>query len=88
MAILVAGAGLSAFAGGPLLVLLGQFLVGVGIGIDFPVSASYVAETMPKSARSRMVVATIALQSVGMLLGAVAALAHAASLDEPRPTGG
>ena len=74
MAILVAGAALSAFAGSPLLVLFGQFIVGVGIGIDFPVSASYVAETMPKSARSRMVVATIALQSVGMLLGAVAAL--------------
>ena len=54
--------------------LLGQFLVGIGIGIDFPVSASYVSETMPKHARSRMVVATIALQSVGMLFGAAIAI--------------
>jgi MFS family permease len=49
--------------------------VGVGIGIDFPVSSSYVSETAPKQARSRMVVATIALQSVGMLLGAAVAIA-------------
>ena len=64
----------SASADAPLWLLLGQFLVGIGIGIDFPVSASYVSETMPKSARSRMVVATIALQSVGMLLGAAVAI--------------
>ena len=31
------------------LILVGQFLVGIGIGIDFPVSASYVSETMPKT---------------------------------------
>jgi putative MFS transporter len=49
--------------------------VGVGIGIDFPVSSSYVSETMPQQVRSRMVVATIALQSVGMLLGAGVAIA-------------
>jgi predicted MFS family arabinose efflux permease len=55
--------------------LLGQFIVGVGIGVDFPVSSSYVSETVPKQARSRMVVATIALQSVGMLLGAAVAIA-------------
>ncbi len=75
MAILATGALVSATAGMPQLVLLGQFLVGVGIGIDFPVSGSYVSETMPRRARSRMVVATIALQSVGMLLGATMAIA-------------
>jgi MFS transporter, putative metabolite transport protein len=74
MAILIAGAFLSAAANSPTLVLLGQLLVGIGIGIDFPVSASYVSETMPKAARSRMVVATISLQSVGMLCGAAVAL--------------
>ena len=74
MAILAGGALISAVADAPQWVLFGQFLVGVGIGIDFPVSGSYVSETMPKSARSRMVVATIALQSVGMLLGAAVAL--------------
>src|SRR5215813_9583988 len=75
MTIITAGALISALADAPQWVLLGQFIVGVGIGIDFPVSSSYVSETMPKQARSRMVVATIALQSVGMLLGAAVAIA-------------
>ena len=75
MTILIAGAILSAVTDVPALVLVGQFIVGVGIGIDFPVSGAYVSETMPDSVRSRMVVATIALQSVGMLLGAAVALA-------------
>lgn len=75
MAILAGGALLSALADEPSWILAGQFLVGIGIGIDFPVSASYVSETMPKHERSRMMVATIALQSVGMLLGAMVALA-------------
>jgi putative MFS transporter len=75
MTIIAAGALVSAAASAPQWVLLGQLLVGIGIGIDFPVSASYVSETVPKHARSRMVVATIALQSVGMLLGAAIDLA-------------
>jgi len=74
MAILATGGVFSAFAENALAVLFGQFLIGVGIGIDFPVSASYVSETMPKRERSRMMVATIALQSVGMLVGAGVAL--------------
>src|SRR5262249_4472847 len=75
MTIITVGALISALADAPQWVLLGQFIVGVGIGIDFPVSSSYVSETMPKQVRSPMVVATIALQSVGMLLGAAVAIA-------------
>ena len=74
MAILAAGAFMSAFSDAHYHLLVGQLLVGIGIGIDFPVSASYVSETMPKKARSRMMVATISLQSVGMLVGAAVAL--------------
>jgi MFS family permease len=65
--IIAVGALLSALARDATMLLAGQFLVGVGIGIDFPVSGSYVAELMPRRTRSRMVVATIALQSVGMV---------------------
>ena len=49
MAIIAVGALISAIADAPLWVLSGQFLIGIGIGIDFPVSASYVSETMPKT---------------------------------------
>ena len=41
-----------------------------GVGIDFPASSSYVSEVLPKRSRARMMVATIACQSVGMLLAA------------------
>jgi len=75
MAIMVAGAALCVMAREPSLIVVGQFLIGVGIGIDFPASGSYVSEIMPRSLRSRMTVATIALQSVGMILAAVVAIA-------------
>src|SRR5881392_2429004 len=72
---LVAGAATSALANGPTMLFVGQFLVGVGVGIDFPVSSSYISEVLPKRSRARMMVATIACQSVGMLLaGAITLL--------------
>ena len=46
MTIITVGALISAFADAPQWVLLGQFIVGFGIGIDFPVSSSYVSETI------------------------------------------
>jgi len=48
----------------------GQLLVGMGVGVDFAVSSSYVSEILPAPSRARMMVATIACQSVGMLLAA------------------
>ncbi|MGB8589140.1 MAG: MFS transporter [Pseudolabrys sp.] len=89
MAIMVVGSVLCTMAHEPSLILVGQFLIGVGIGIDFPASGSYVSEIMPHSLRSRMTVATIALQSVGMILavlgtgGLLAALYMCARLFLP-----
>jgi putative MFS transporter len=74
MIIICAGAGTSALANGPATLFIGQLLVGVGIGIDFPVGSSYVSEVLPKRSRARMMVATIACQSVGMLLAAAITL--------------
>ena len=59
----------------PWFILAGQFVLGIGIGIDFPTSGSYVTEITPKAARSRMTVATIALQSVGMIAAAPVGIA-------------
>jgi MFS transporter, putative metabolite transport protein len=75
MAILAAGSALCVVAQGPWLILAGQFALGVGVGIDFPTSGSYVSEITPKAARSRMTVATIALQSVGMIAAALVGIA-------------
>ncbi len=81
MIIICAGAATSALANGPAMLFIGQLLVGVGIGIDFPVSSSYVSEVLPKRSRGRMMVATIACQSVGMLLAAVIALLLLKNVD-------
>ena len=74
MIIIATGAATSALANGFPLLFIGQLLVGIGVGIDFPASSSYVSEVLPKRSRARMMVATIACQSVGMLLAAVVAL--------------
>ena len=74
MMIIAAGACISALARGPAMLFTGQLLVGMGVGIDFPVSSSYVSEILPKPSRARMMVATIACQSVGMLLAAAITL--------------
>jgi MFS transporter, putative metabolite transport protein len=74
MIIIGMGAVTSALANGFPLLFIGQLLVGMGVGIDFPASSSYVSEVLPKRSRARMMVATIACQSVGMLLAAVIAL--------------
>jgi MFS transporter, putative metabolite transport protein len=75
MAILTAGSALCVIAPNPWFIFAGQFVVGIGIGIDFPTSGSYVSEITPKAARSRMTVATIALQSVGMIAAALVGIA-------------
>jgi MFS family permease len=75
MAILAVGSALCAIAPNPWFILAGQFVLGIGIGIDFPTSDSYVSEITSKDARSRMTVATIALQSVGMIAVALVSIA-------------
>src|SRR5207244_6968073 len=74
MIIIGFGAVTSALANGPTTLFIGQFLVGAGVGIDFPVSSTYISEVSPKRSRARMMVATIACQSVGMLLAAAITL--------------
>ena len=74
MALLAAAALLSALAGSPFAVIVGQWLVGVAIGLDFPVGSSFVAECMPVRVRSRMMVATIGSQAMGMILASGLAL--------------
>lgn len=74
MVIITVGAATSALAKGFPMLFFGQLLVGVGVGVDFPTSSSYVSEVLPKHSRARMMVARIACQSVGMLLAAMITL--------------
>ncbi len=51
-----------------------RFLVGVGIGADYPISVSYITENVPTRFRGRMVIGAFAFQAVGALLGAFTGL--------------
>jgi MFS family permease len=47
-----------------------RFLLGVAIGLDYPIAASYLAELLPSRNRGRWLVSAFSLQAVGILLGA------------------
>ena len=48
-----------------------RFLLGIAIGLDYPIAASYLAEILPTKNRGRWLVSAFSLQAVGMLLGAL-----------------
>lgn len=52
-----------------------RFLVGVGIGADYPISVSYITENVPSRLRGRMVIGAFTFQSIGALLGALTGMA-------------
>lgn len=51
-----------------------RFLVGVGIGADYPISVSYITENVPARCRGRMVIGAFTFQAIGALLGALTGL--------------
>ena len=51
-----------------------RFLVGIGIGADYPISVAYITENVPARFRGRMVIGAFTFQSLGALLGAVTGL--------------
>lgn len=73
----------SALAPGVAALIAFRFLLGVGIGADYPISASYVAEVAPARTRTRLLVGTFAFQAVGQLLGVIVGLAVLAVHPDP-----
>lgn len=47
-----------------------RFLLGIAIGLDYPIAASYLAEVLPQKNRGRWLVSAFSLQAVGIMLGA------------------
>lgn len=70
---IIATAG-TAFAWNTASLILFRFLVGVGIGADYPISVSYITENVPSRLRGKMVIGAFTFQAVGALLGAVTGL--------------
>jgi MFS family permease len=48
-----------------------RFVLGLAIGLDYPIAAGYLAEILPAKSRGRWLVSAFSLQAVGILLGAV-----------------
>ncbi len=48
-----------------------RFVLGIAVGLDYPIAASYLAEILPTRNRGRWLVGGFAMQSVGILLGAL-----------------
>ncbi|PSR32873.1 MAG: MFS transporter [Sulfobacillus benefaciens] len=67
-------AGLSALAWNIESLLAFRFLLGIGIGADYPISSTYVSEFMPKKIRGRMLSGAFSFQAVGALFGAAVGL--------------
>jgi MFS family permease len=64
----------SALAPGVWWLILFRFLLGIGVGADYPISASYVSEIAPARLRSRLLIGAFSFQAVGQLLGALVGL--------------
>ncbi len=67
-------AALSAIAWDPISLIVFRFLLGVGIGADYPTGSSYVSEMMPSHLRGKMLVGSFSFQAIGALTGAVLGL--------------
>lgn len=48
-----------------------RFLLGIAVGLDYPIAAAYLAEVLPQRNRGRWLVSAFSLQAVGMMLGAL-----------------
>lgn len=65
----------SAFAWNPASLIVLRFLLGVGIGADYPTGAAYVYEFVPRSLRPQLLFASLSFQAVGAIVGAFIGLA-------------
>ncbi len=74
-AIMVVGALLSAFAPSFIWLLIFRFILGVGVGGDYPMSAVLMGEFANTKSRGKLVGLVFAMQAIGTMSGYVVALA-------------
>jgi MFS transporter, PHS family, inorganic phosphate transporter len=67
--ILAAGAIASAFATGYVFLIVCRVVLGIGIGGDYPVSATIMSEYSGKQSRGRLVGLVFAMQGLGLIFG-------------------
>jgi MFS family permease len=73
-AIMIVGSIASAFAPGFVFLVIARFVLGLGIGGDYPVSAVLMSEYANKKDRGRLVGMVFSMQAVGLVVGPLVAL--------------
>ena len=58
-----------------------RFLLGLAVGADYPIAASFSSEYLPQEVRGRWLVAGFSFQALGMLAGALTGVALLAILS-------
>ena len=64
----------SAFSQNLTELLLFRFLLGIGIGADYPISASYITEFVSNKHRGKLIASVFAFQGLGLIGGVVAGI--------------
>ena len=64
----------SAFSQNVWELVLFRFLLGIGIGADYPISASYIAEFVSSDKRGKLIASVFAFQGLGILAAVVASI--------------
>jgi len=59
-----------------------RFMLGIAVGLDYPIAASYLAEVLPQKGRGRWLVGAFAMQAVGILAGALVGVVVLALIPE------
>ncbi len=73
-ALMVFGALASAFAPNVLLLVIFRFILGIGVGGDYPVSAVLMSEFSNRRSRGRLVALVFSMQALGTISGYIAGL--------------
>ena len=71
MAILVSFAIISAFSVNVYMLMITRFILGIGVGGDYPISATIMSEYASMRNRGKMVLSVFSMQGFGLLTGAV-----------------
>ncbi|MCL4451447.1 MAG: MFS transporter [Candidatus Thermoplasmatota archaeon] len=80
MSILVVFAIISAFSVNVTMLIISRFILGIGIGGDYPISATIMSEYSNVKSRGKLVLSVFAMQGFGLLAGAVVGLVATAYL--------
>jgi len=79
LVVLAAGAIASAFSPGVIWLIVFRFILGLGIGGDYPLSATLMSEYANRRDRGKMVTMVFSMQALGLIMGPLVALLLLAS---------